>query len=62
MTDYEGDEQLQDAFEEGNGDATHEEVCYTQADTAKVRQCRSKSLKAWHTAGAGLYARSPCTA
>ena len=28
MTDYEGDEQLQDAFEEGNGDATHEEVSY----------------------------------
>ncbi len=29
MADYaEGDEQLQDAFEEGNGDAAHDEVSH----------------------------------
>ena len=26
MAEYDGDEQLQDAFEEGNGDANNEEV------------------------------------
>ena len=35
MADYdEGDEQLQDAFEEGNGDAAHEEVRHSAATGA----------------------------
>ena len=62
MTDYEGDEQLQDAFEEGNGDATHEEVCFTQADTQSSCSAITKPLKARRFAGAGYHACSTSTA
>lgn len=35
MADYaDGDEQLQDAFEEGNGDAAHDEVSHSAATDA----------------------------
>ena len=40
MADYEGDDQLQDNFEEGNGDAPAEEVRFELAGAASsARPC-----------------------
>jgi hypothetical protein len=62
MADYaEGDEQLQDAFEEGNGDAAHDEVSHSAATGAFCILPSSTTSDPVVFAGTSVYARQTCT-
>lgn len=62
MADYaEGDEQLQDAFEEGNGDAAHDEVSHSAATGAVCIFPASTTPDPAMFAGTSIYARQTGT-
>jgi hypothetical protein len=62
MADYaDGDEQLQDAFEEGNGDAAHDEVSHSAATDAVCVHPASTTSDPAMFAGTSIYARQTCT-